>query len=239
MTTDETLISRADATPARDDTRRSRLRVITRTGTVVALITGSLLNLAASVAANLVFAGDDAYSGEGFAANGQLVLIAPMLNLIAIPLMLLGIVGVCVLASQKSPVMSRLAVVFTSIGMAAFFALTAATAALYSVAVDAAPELPSAVLDGLIGSGDSIAFPILMFTFLIANPLGILFAVIAFLRSRVVPIWAVIALIVFAVSDFGLPTIPFFDWHVFFVVFAAGAAVAVAKSPREPWRGAD
>lgn len=239
MTTDETLTPQADAAPTRDETRRPRLRVITRTGTVVALITGSMLNLAASVAANIVFASDDAYSGDGFAANGQLVLITPMINLIAIPLMLLGLAGICVLASAKSPVMSRLALVFTAVGMAAFFAMTAATAALYSVAVDTAPDLPPAVLDALTGSGGSIIFPILMITFLVANPLGIVFAIIAFLRSRVVPIWAVVALAVFAVSDFGLPNIPFVDWHVFFVVFAVGAAVAVAKSPREAWHGLD
>ena len=70
---------------------------------------------------------------------------------------------------------------------------------------------PPAVLDALTGSGGSIMFPILMITFLVANPLGIVFAIIAFVRSRVVPIWAVVALTVFAASDFGLPNIPFFD----------------------------
>ena len=227
---DEQAAATEPATPARPN-----LRILTRMGTIVALVSGGVLNLAASVAGNLVFSGDDAYSGEGFATAGQWAMLSPTLNLIAIPLMLLGIAGLLFLASARSPLVSRLALVVTTLGFAAFFTMIASSFALYSAAVESAPDVPEAVLSGLMGSSASPAFMILFLTFMIATPLGLLLTVIALLRSRVIPIWATIALIVFGVSDFGLPEIPYFDWHAFFVIFTIGGAIAVVRTRRDTW----
>lgn len=211
------------------------LRILTRMGTMIALVAGGVLNLAASVTANLVLSGDDAWSGQGFANAGQWAMLSPTLNLIAIPLMLLGIAGLLYLASARSPLVSRLALVVTTLGFAAFFTMIASSFALSSAAVESAPDIPEAVLNGLMGSSASPAFMILFLTFMIATPLGLLLTVIALLRSRTIPIWATMALIVFGVSDFGLPEIPYFDWHAFFVVFTIGGAIAVARTRRDAW----
>lgn len=212
------------------------LRLVTRTGTIAALAVGSLLNLVAALLVNRLWSGTTDDPGTVFVGAGGMVTAIALANIIAIPAIWLGIVGLATLSSRRAPVSSRLAVVLTSIGMTAFLAQVGAVASLNEVAVSVAPDVPDAVLAGIAGEAAGPVFLALVVAMVAGNTLGILAAVFAFARSRVVPLWATAALLLFGVSDFLLPSLPYVDWHVLFVAFAAGAAVAVARTRPEHWR---
>ncbi|GAA4363813.1 hypothetical protein [Paeniglutamicibacter cryotolerans] len=216
----------------------SALRFFTKRGTATALIIGGVLNLLASV---LIQFWLDAAGGERSVAlveNPGLGLVATSLNLLAIPLMLLGFGGLLRLASRRAPVLSRVAWGASIVGLGAFFVMTASVLVLYSVAAESSPEIPAPVLAAINGQSGSWVFLGVFALFMIVNPLGIILSAVAFLRSRIIPLWATLSLLAFLIADFVLPPLPFIDWHVLFLAFAGGTAWAVLKTGEECWADA-
>ncbi|HEY5223194.1 MAG TPA: hypothetical protein VIJ18_09155 [Microbacteriaceae bacterium] len=210
------------------------LLLVSRSSTIIGLTVGATLNLGAALLTQ-AFLGPGGDFAAALSERPTLGIASALLNLVGIPLMLLGLTGLLYLSSPRAPISSRIALWATAIGMIAFLAKSAALAALYGAGAAAAPAVPTAILDSISGKGDPIPM-VLALLFLAGNVIGILFASFAFFRSRIIPLWVTLALLVFLVGDFALPAVPWFDAHALFVVFAIGASIAVARTTRDAWR---
>jgi hypothetical protein len=227
MTTETTTIAPTEKTVRRP------LLLASRSSTIIGLTLGSILNLGAALLTQ-AFLGTGGDFAAALSERPTLGIASAMLNVAGIPLMLLGLTGLLYLSSPRAAISSRIALWATAVGMTAFLAKSAALAALYGAGSAAAPAVPAAVLDSISGQGDPIPM-VLALLFLVGNVTGILFAAFAFFRSRIIPLWVTVALLVFLVADFAMPSVPWFDAHVLFVVFAVGASSAVARTPRDAW----
>ncbi|MEO8907908.1 MAG: hypothetical protein ABI310_07485 [Microbacteriaceae bacterium] len=227
MTTESSIIA------ATEKKTRPPLSLVSRSSTIIGLLLGSTLNLGAALLTQ-AFLGSSGDVVAALTERSALGTVSVVLNLVGIPLMLLGLTGLLYLSSPRAPISSRIALWATAVGMLAFLAKSAALAALYGAGAAAAPAVPETILDSISGKGDMIPM-VLAFLFLGGNVVGILFATFAFFRSRIIPAWASIALLLFLVTDFVLPPLPWFDAHVLFVVFAVGASIAVARTTRQTW----
>lgn len=213
---------------------KAPIRFMGRRCTAAALVLGAALNASASFINAAFLQGDPTVAGYigALTERGSLGLAGVLLNMVGIPLMLAGIVGLLQLASPKAPVVSRIALAATTLGMVAFLCMNGALVALYSLGAGGNAEAAAQQL-----TGTSAGMLAMLLPFLVGNAVGMVCTAIALLKSRATPVWIPIALLVFFVADFILPGTPFFDAHLIFVVFAAGAAWSVLRTSKQPFSG--
>lgn len=211
---------------------RAPIRFMGARSTAAALVLGAALNASASYLNTAFLQGSPTAGGyiNALSERGTLGLVGVLLNIVGIPLMLAGIAGLLQLASPKAPVASRIALAATAVGMIAFLCMNGALVALYSLGADGNAEVAAQQL-----AGTSAGMLAMLLPFLLGNAVGMVGTAVALLKSRAVAAWIPIALLLFFVSDFALPGLPFFDAHLIFVAFAVGAALAVLRGNRHPF----
>lgn len=210
---------------------KSPIHFIGRRSTAAALVAGALLNTASSFLNTVFLPGEVTAVGytEAFSERAGVGMLGVLLNIVAIPLMLAGIAGLLQLASPKAPLISRIALAATTVGMVAFLCMNGALAALYSFgsggtsAAEAAAEQLTASSPGMLA---------LLLPFLLGNAVGMVCTAIALLKSRATAVWVPVALLLFLVLDFLVPVVPFFDAHLIFLAFSVGAAASVLPRPQ-------
>ncbi|AIY03267.1 hypothetical protein ART_3668 [Arthrobacter sp. PAMC 25486] len=213
---------------------KAPIRFMGRRSTAAALVLGAALNASASFINTAFLQGEPTVAGYSgaLAERSSFGLAGVLLNIVGIPLMLAGIVGLLQLASPKAPVVSRIALAATTIGMIAFLCMNGALVALYSLgaggnAVAAAQQL----------TGTSSGMLAMLLPFLLGNAVGMVCTAIALLKSKATAAWIPISLLIFFVADFVLPATPFLDAHLIFVAFAAAAAWSVLRTHTQPFSG--
>ncbi|RAN78154.1 hypothetical protein B5P43_17300 [Bacillus sp. SRB_336] len=215
--------------PGGHRTHRPPIRFLGRRSTAAALVAGAALN-AASAFVNTAFL-RGAPTADGYAAalsdRVPLGMAGLALNIVGIPLMLLGILGLLQAASGRAPVASRIAGWATGIGMVAFLCMNGALAALYGLGDTG--EAGRALAAGQL-TGTSAGLLALLLPFLLGNAVGMVLTAIALFKSRITPPWVPIMLLAFLVADFILPGTRWLDAHLLFVAFAAGAAWALLRN---------
>ena len=219
------------ALDARASGARAPILFMGRRSTAAALVAGALLNAAASFLNTAFLQGEATAAGytEAFFERGSLGMLGVLLNIVGIPLMLAGIVGLMQLASPNAPIVSRIAVAATTVGMVAFLCMNGALVALYSFGSGGAAAAGSAAEQLAVASPGMLA---LLVPFLLGNAVGLICTAIALLKSRVTALWVPAVLLVFFVLDFLVPSIAFFDVHLLFVAFAVGAGASVLRRRR-------
>ena len=213
---------------------RKPLRFMGRRSTAAALVVGALLNTASSFINTAFLRGEATVAGyvSALAERGLLGMVGLLLNIVAIPLMLAGIVGLLQLASPKAPFVSRIAAASAAVGMVAFLCMQGALMALYSLGAG-----PSAALAATQLTGAGPAMLAMLLPFLVGNAVGMVCTAIALIKSKATALWVPLVLLLFFVADFILPAMPLFDPHLIFTVFAVGAAWTVLQAGRQPFSG--
>ncbi|MBP2411945.1 hypothetical protein JOF48_000744 [Arthrobacter stackebrandtii] len=213
---------------------RRPIRIMGRRSTAAALVAGAVLNASASYINTAFLQGGPTVEGyvNALSERGALGLFGVLLNILGIPMMLAGIVGLLQLGSPKSPVASRIALAATVVGMVAFLCMNGALAALYSMGTGGHAEVVAQQL-----TGTSAGMLAMLLPFLLGNAVGMVGAAVALFRSKVTAPWIPATLLMFFVADFFLPAVPLFDAHLLFVAFATGAALAVLRAGRQPFSG--
>lgn len=212
---------------------RRPFHLFSRRSAAIALILGAVLNAAAAVVNTAFLQG--APTAEGYvtalAERAPLGMAGVGLNIVGIPLLLVGVLGLMQQASRRAPVVSRVAAWSTAIGMVAFLCMNGALLALYGMGSAGSAEANLAA-EQLIGS--SAGMLALLLPFLLGNAVGMICAAVALFKSRITPIWVPISLLLFFISDFILPITGWFDAHLIFVVFAAGATWSLLRASATP-----
>ena len=203
---------------------------------VVALTVGAALNLAEALI-NRVVGQSQSVAGtlEAWEANRTLATLGLVAGTLAVPLLLLALVAMAQLIRPRMPRLGTSATVLAYAGGLGFLGIHAA-----SIVDHAAVDQPDraamvALLESAQGSGLAL---LILVPFLLGMAGSILLTSIGYLRTRVVPIWIPVVLLVFLVLDFGqFPTGPV-DPHWLFVAAAGGVAVTIAKrTDRQWWTG--
>lgn len=215
--------------PAGRASTRAPMHFIGSRATAVALVAGALLNAGAAFMNTAFLQGPNTTAGylAALAERAPVGLAGLAMNIVGIVLMMAGLLGLLQRASTRAPVVSRIAAWSTTLGMVAFLCMNGALLALYSLGTggEAARTLAAEQLTGT-SAGMLVLLP-----FLLGNAVGMVCTAIALLKSHLTPPWVPVALLVFFVADFMLPAIPFFDAHLLFIAFAAGAAWSVLRGP--------
>jgi hypothetical protein len=203
---------------------------------VVALTVGATLNLAEALIGRVV---GQSESVEGslaaWSARPTLAVTGLVLGTLAVPFLLLGLVAMAQLIRPRMPRLGTTAMVLAYAGGLGFLGIHAAS--IVEAAVLDHPDREAIV--ALIESAHSSPLGLLILApFLLGMFGSILLTSIGYLRTRVVPVWIPVVLLVFLVLDFGqFPTGPV-DPHWLFVAAAGGVAVAIAKrTDRQWWTG--
>ena len=151
------------------------------------------------------------------------------------PFLLLALVAMAQLIRPRMPRLGTSAMVLGYAGGLGFLGIHAA-----SIVDHAAVDQPDReAMVALLESAQSSALALLILVpFLLGMAGSVLLTSIGYLRTRVVPIWIPVVLLVFLVLDFGqFPTGPV-DPHWLFVAASVGLAVTVAKrTDRQWWTG--
>ncbi len=163
---------------------------------------------------------------EAFSERGGVGMLGVLLNIVGVPLLLAGLVGLLQLASPKSSIVSRIAVAAITVGMVAFLCMNGALLAFYSFGSGGAAAAASAAEQLTVASTGMLA---LLVPFLLGNAVGMVCTAIALLKSRVTSLWVPVALLLFFVLDFLVPAMAFFDTHLLFGAFAVGAGASVLR----------
>lgn len=163
---------------------------------------------------------------EALSERGGVGMLGVLLNIVGVPLLLAGLVGLLKLASPKSSIVSRIAVAAITVGMVAFLCMNGALLAFYSFGSGGAAAAASAAEQLTVASTGMLA---LLAPFLLGNAVGMVCTAIALLKSRVTSLWVPVALLLFFVLDFLVPAMAFFDTHLLFVAFAVGAGASVLR----------
>lgn len=210
------------------DQPRAQMHFIGRRATAVALVAGAVLNAGAALVNTAFLQGANTAAGyaEALAGRVPLGMAGLAMNIVGIVLMLAGLLGLLQRASTRAPLVSRIAAWSTTLGMVAFLCMNGALVALYGFGASGETERALAA-EQLTGA--SPAMVAMLLPFLLGNAVGMVCTSIALLKSRTTPLWVPVALLVFFVADFMLPAIPWFDAHLIFTAFAAGAAWAVLR----------
>jgi hypothetical protein len=218
----------------------TRRAAVGRRTAMMALVVGAVLNQAASTLAMMFNGGDTSVGGYAAAITerGPLGVLSAMANVVGIPLMLLGVIGLLQYSGRRAPVAARIGLVATAIGFVGFLSMSASLAALYDLARPLDPAQQAPLLSALAGETAGPVFAMFLLSFLLGSVTGMVATAVALWRSRAVPRWLPITLLIFVVADFLAPDLGWFDAHVVFVIFAVGSAVAIARKSDHDWYGA-
>jgi hypothetical protein len=203
---------------------------------VVALTVGATLNLAEALIGRVVGQSPSvAGTLEAWEAQRTLATLGLIAGTLAVPFLLLALVAMAQLIRPRMPRLGTSAMVLAYAGGLGFVGIHAA-----SIVDHAAVDQPDREgMVALLESAQSSALALLILApFLLGMAGSILLTSIGYLRTRVVPVWIPVVLLVFLVLDFGqFPTGPV-DPHWLFVAASAGLAVIVAKrTDRQWWTG--
>ena len=203
---------------------------------VVALTVGATLNLTEALIGRIVGQNQSvAESMDAWAAQPALATTGLIAGTLAVPFMLLGLVAMAQLFRPRMPRLGTSAMVLGYAGTLGFLGIHAASI-VDRVALD---QPDRAAMVALLEAVQSSPLGLLIVVpFLLGMAGSILLTSIGYLRTRVVPIWIPVVLLVFLVLDFGqFPTGPV-DPHWLFLGASLGLAVTVAKrTDREWWTG--
>ncbi|MGY1915850.1 DUF6796 family protein [Blastococcus sp. SYSU DS0973] len=206
---------------------------IGRRAAVVALTVGATLNLAEALINRIVGESSSVEGSlEAYAANPTLARIGLVLGTIAVPFLLLGLVAMAQLIRPRMPKLGTTAMVFGFVGALGFFGIH--VVGIYDYAAADQPDREAMV--ALVESAQNSPLALLVLVpFLLGMAGSVLLTSIGYLRTRVVPIWIPVVLLVFLVVDFGgFPTGPV-DPHWLFVAASFGVAVLIAKQTDRQW----
>lgn len=200
------------------------IAVVSRGAIVTTLLAGSVLQ-AASVGAAGVAWGD--YDVASFAASGSLVLLPGLLGILGYPLLAVGFTGLFQQAAIRTPVLARIGLWVFLITMAAVTLAAAFSVAVFGIVVDTVPDVPDAVLDATWAQGSTLLAPFILIAQIVGTVASVTLAIIVFVRARIAPLWAIVALGLFGVAKAALPSMPWLDWSALMVLFAVGTAMWV------------
>lgn len=209
---------------------------IGRRTAVAALAIGATLNLAEALIGRVV--GQSGSVSETLAAVEQrptLAAIGLALGTVAVPFLLLGIVAMAQLIRPRMPRLGATVAVLALVGTFGFFGIHAV-----SVVDAAAVDQPDrAAMVALIEAAQQSSLgALIVLPFLVGMAGAVLLASIGFLRTRVVPIWIPVVLVLFLVLDFGPFSTGPVDPHWLFLAASLGLAAEVAKrTDRQWWTG--
>jgi hypothetical protein len=203
---------------------------------VVALTVGATLNLAEALIGRIVGQSDSvAESMDAWAAQPALATTGLVAGTLAVPFLLLALVAMAQLVRPRMPRLGTSAMVLAYAGGLGFLGIHAA-----SIVDRAALDQPDreAMVALLESAQQSTLALLILIPFLLGMFGSVLLSSIGFLRTRVVPVWIPVVLLVFLVLDFGqFPTGPV-DPHWLFVAASFGLAAVIAKrSDRQWWTG--
>ena len=209
-----------------------------RRAAVVAVTVGATLNLAEALIGRIVGQSPSvAGSLEAWEANRTLAATGLIVGTLAVPFLLLALVAMAQLIRPRMPKLGTSAMVLGYAGGLGFLGIHAASIVDHA-AVDQ-PDRAAAV--ALLESAQNSGLALLILApFLLGMAGSVLLTSIGYLRTRVVPIWIPVVLLVFLVLDFGqFPTGPV-DPHWLFVAAAVGVAAAITRrTDRQWWLGTE
>ncbi len=203
---------------------------------VVALTVGATLNLAEALIGRAVGQSSSvAESMDAWAAQPTLATAGLVAGTLAVPFLLLALVAMAQLVRPRMPRLGTSAMVLGYAGGLGFLGIHAASIVDHAAVDQSDREAMVALLESAQGS--TLALLILV-PFLLGMAGSVLLTSIGYLRTRVVPIWIPVVLLVFLVLDFGqFPTGPV-DPHWLFVAASFGVAVVIARrTDRQWWTG--
>ena len=203
---------------------------------VVALTAGAVLNLAEALIGRIVGQSSSvAGTLEAWGAEPTLAAIGLVLGTIAVPLLLLALVAMAQLFRPRMPRLGTTAMVLALVGAFGFFGIHAVSVYDYAAVDQPDREAMVTLIESAQNSGLAL---LVVLPFMLGMAGSVLLSSIGFLRTRVVPTWIPVVLLVFLVLDFGqFPTGPV-DPHWLFVAAAFGLAVLIAKrTDRQWWTG--
>lgn len=203
---------------------------------VVALTVGATLNLAEALIGRIVGQSPSvAGSLEAWEANRTLATIGLVAGTLAVPFLLLALVAMAQLVRPRMPRLGTSAMVLGYAGALGFFGIHAASIVDYAAVDQPNREAMVALLESAQSSGLAL---LILVPFLLGMAGSVLLTSIGHLRTRVVPLWIPVVLLIFLVLDFGgFPTGPV-DPHWLFVAASVGVAVVIAKmTDRQWWTG--
>ena len=209
---------------------------IGRRTAVVCLTAGALLNLAEALIGRVV--GQNESVADSLAAWAQRPALATtglVVGTLAVPFLLLGLVAMAQLVRPRMPRLGTTAMVLAFVGGLGFLGIHAVS--IYDAAAVEQPD--RAAMVALIEDAQSSGLAVLVLApFLLGMAGSVLLSSIGYLRTRVVPIWIPVVLLLFLVLDFGgFPTGPV-DPHWLFVAASLGLAVTIARrTDRQWWTG--
>jgi hypothetical protein len=221
-----------DIPPAATDARGRRPLVLTRWTTAVTLVLGAVLTTIASALNDVMYAGDPDDLRGALVQNTETGLTSVYVNAVGVPLLLLGFTGVMMLSAHRAPVLSRIGWAILAMGLVGYQSMLGSLSSLYGIILATRPQVPETVFVSLEGGGPEGVWSV---AYLIGMGAGVILCAISLLRSRVVPVWAALALLAFPFLEVFLSS---FGWYVtdaVLVVFAIRAALAVLRSPRDSW----
>jgi hypothetical protein len=203
---------------------------------VVCLVVGAVLNLAEALIGRVVGqSGSVAGSLDAWAERPVLATTGLVAGTVAVPFLLLGLVAMAQLVRPRMPRLGSTAMVLAFVGGLGFFGIHAV-----SVIDRAAVDQPDreAMVALIESAQNSTPALLILVPFLLGLAGSVLLTAIGYLRTRVVPVWIPVALLLFLVLDFGpFPTGPV-DPHWLFLAASAGLAVVVAqRTDRQWWTG--
>jgi hypothetical protein len=207
-----------------------------RRAAVVCLAVGATLNLAEAVIDRLVGESSSvADSLEASSAHPTLDAAGLVVGMLSVPFLLLALVAMAQLLRPRMPKLGATAMVLGYGGGLGFLGIHA-VGIIDHAAIDQ-PDRAATV--ALLDSAQNSPLALLVLVpFLLGMAGSVLLTSIAYLRTRVVPIWIPVVLLVFLVLDFGgFPTGPV-DPHWLFLAASLGLAVVVAgRTDHEWWTG--
>lgn len=200
---------------------------------VGALVVGSALNLAEALVGRVVGQGGSvAGSLEAWAARPTLAAIGLLVGTVAVPFLILALVAMAQLIRPRMPRLGATAMGLGFVGGLGFLGIHAV-----SIVDRAAVDQPDrGAMVALLESAQSSPLALMILVpFLLGMAGSVLLTSIGYLRTRVVPIWIPVVLLLFLVLDFGsFPTGPV-DPHWLFVAASLGVAAAVVRRTDRQW----
>ena len=198
-----------------------------------ALVVGSTLNLAEALIGRFVGQGESvAASLEAWAERPTLAAIGLAVGTVAVPFLILALVAMAQLVRPRMPRLGATAMGLAFAGGLGFFGIHAV-----SVVDHAAVDQPDrGAMVALIESAQSSWLGLLIvLPFMLGLVGSVLLISVGYLRTRVVPVWIPVVLLLFLVLDFGGFPIGPVDPHWLFVAASLGVAVAVARRTDRQW----
>lgn len=208
-----------------------------RRSTMFFLVAGAILYVCATIATWFFngYQSSPADYRDGLLNHPTLAVAGPLLAVSGVILLTLGMWGLLVPASRRAPAASRVAAVALAVQLFAFTADMGGVLTLNVVGVSSGTAVPQVVLDSL--AGESGALPWIGLVYLLGWLVGTVALVVALFRSRITPWWVPTALAVSFLADSAGIHPTAFDFQLFLLVFAAGGALAAARTPAAHWHG--